>query len=549
MNLRKIIRESINSVLLDSIISEEILREASPRMRNQYAGRRQAYQPKQNLMQRKHQNAVNANQAAADKKQQNVARKQQAAADKQQRANAGRQERFNQWSSQWANNNLPKETPENTQQGGYGYNTSTFQNAGHDAPTQSTQTAPRGQQQPAVDYSQYADELRRLVGNSGIDAKPVENNQAAVEFINTFNHFVFDVINAIDTGNINTANSAAAGGSTSSGRYNPYGKTGTDIAINAANNTATAAGKIVDTVGSVGGANNPFNGVGSAFSKAHNETNNDVANYLNQRRYSNAFNQRSQGIPSDSSLTELMTIYPSLYAEYQRIDQTNNGIFNGTPNVSQCCIVLNGLNQAMSGQQPAQNTTQPVKPKQTQTVQNTAQPKQAQPAAATPAPSTATPAPSVTKPAQAQLNLKPFADNLRRIDSNGNRISALIDELEQKTLVHGREVDYHIQDNDTTTCITTIKGIGDLSDSVIEAIDNNSIYPADKAKTGITPLTELMSLGRYNSSFNNYDSVKSAYENNSSKYRVLRDSTLRKLMSELDNLYEKMKSLEKTDNR
>jgi hypothetical protein len=191
--------------------------------------------------------------------------------------------------------------------------------------------------------------------------------------------------------------------------------------------------------------------------------------------------------------------------------------------------------QQQSGQQPAQNTTQP---------------KQAQPAAATPAPSTATPAPGVTKPvqqakpAQAQLNLKPFADNLRRIDNNGNRISALIDELEQKTLVHGREVDYHVQDNDTTTCITTIKGIGDLSDSVIEAIDNNSIYPADKDKTGITPLTELMSLGRYNSSFNNYDSVKSAYENNSSKYRVLRDSTLRKLMSELDNLYEKMKSLD-----
>lgn len=541
MNLREIIRESINSVLLDSIISEEILHEASRATRGRYAGNRQANrytgnrQQPNNLQQKRQQNVrqTNQSQQAASTPTQNAGVTQVAPQN-----NAGTAQQPQQGQQQPQQTTPQTQEPQSTQQ--------------------PQQTAPRGQQQPAVDYSQYADELRRLVGNSGIDAKPVENNQAAVEFIYNFNHFVFDVINAIDSENINAASSAAAGGSTSGGRYNPYGKTGTDIALDGANKAATAAGKIVDTVGSVGGANNPFNGVGSAFSKAHNETNNDVANYLNQRRYSNTFNQSSQLIPSNSSLAELMTIYPSLYAEYQRVDQANNGIFNGTPNVSQCCVVLNNLNQAMGGQQPVQNTAQPAKPRQTQTVQNTAQPKQTQPAAATPAPSTATPAPGVTKPvqqakpAQAQLNLKSFADNLRRIDSNGNRISALIDELEQKTLVHGREVDYHVQDNDTTTCITTIKGIGDLSDSVIEAIDNNSIYPADKDKTGITPLTELMSLGRYNSSFNNYDSVKSAYENNSSKYRVLRDSTLRKLMSELDNLYEKMKALvfkDKKDNR
>ena len=67
MNLREIIRESINSVLLDSIISEEILHEASRATRGRYAGNRQANryagnrQQPQNLQQKRQQNVRQTN--------------------------------------------------------------------------------------------------------------------------------------------------------------------------------------------------------------------------------------------------------------------------------------------------------------------------------------------------------------------------------------------------------------------------------------------------------------------------------------------------------
>jgi hypothetical protein len=399
MNLREIIRESINSVLLDTIISEEILREASPRMRNQYAGNRQPNryggyrQQPQNLWQKKQQNVRQANQVAADKRQ---------------RANADRQERFNQWSNQWANQHLPQGNPnagqqgnynvapqdgyvynnDETQQGGYGYTDSSFQNADQSAsesPAQATSTQQpqqgqqqpqqatpqQGQQQPAADFSQYAEALRNIMGASGIDPTPVENNQAAVEHISKLNPFVYAVINAIESGNINAANSAAEGGSTYT-RYNPYGKDLTDIGLEGANNLVNAAGNVVDKLGSVGNGNF-LQGVGSAFSRAHSQTNRDIASYLNQRRYSNAYNNTSQRTEGGTDLTYLMQsvnegCYPRLHTEYNQINQETNGIFSAAPNVSNCHEILSNLAAAVT----KYNTPQKQATQQQQTTDNTA---------------------------------------------------------------------------------------------------------------------------------------------------------------------------------
>lgn len=374
MNLRRIIRESINSVILDSIISEEIIKESGSARNNMRKGapnnRRQAYQPKQNLQQKKQQNAVQATQAAANKKQQNVVNKQQAAADREQRANAGRQERFNQWSNQWANKNLPKESPDGTQQGGYGYTNSGFDYSENGANTNNTNTAQQTNQQPnqqttpqpAADFKQFADELRKLVGNSGIDPKPVQNNQQAVEHIDTLNHFVFGVIDAIDNGNIDSASSPAAGKGKNTWS-NPYEKDKVDIARDAMRGSVNYLGNGAENL--LGrGANNPLNGVFKAGVNAYNNTNSAFTQLMNNRERANAYGNKPETISSAGSLTELMKIYPGLLKEYQQINQQANNIFSATPDVGNCYTVLQNLHTAVANYQK-------TKSQQAQNGQNT----------------------------------------------------------------------------------------------------------------------------------------------------------------------------------
>jgi hypothetical protein len=446
---------------------------------------------------------------------------------------------------------------------------------------QPQQTAPRGQQQPAVDYSQYADELRRLVGNSGIDAKPVENNQAAVEFIYNFNHFVFDVINAIDSENINAASSAAAGGSTSGGRYNPYGKTGTDIALDGANKAATAAGKIVDTVGSVGGANIPFNGVGSAFSKAHNETNRDVANYLNQRQYINAYNNTSQGAEGGTNLVYLMQsanegCYPRLQTEYNQINQAYNGIFSAAPNVSNCHDVLRNLADAVtkyngSQKQSTQDTRQPAQGQQQTTNSstavnpangggNTAQPGSTATSPAQPGNTAGNPTatngnvrnqptlkgsgqkikfnpkndPNYQKP---HPNYANYANELIKIDRSKNNLSSIVEKLERGG-------------NDKNV-VNLVKWIGRLSDSVVSAIQGGSYYNEDYQNTNIEPLTKTMSLdgkkvgedGTYEMTFWHYKLLNKTYDSQkkSIEFKALNSRAVMNTMQTLRFLYTRMK--------
>jgi hypothetical protein len=522
MNLREIIRESINSVLLDSIISEEIT------------------------------NAINP----------------------------------------------PQEKSPEEAQGGYGYTNSGFEDAGHNAPAenqpkaanstqgtnankQNAQATQQGQQQPAVDFSQYADALRKIVGASGIDPAPVENNQAAAQHVNNLNQFVYAVINAIDSGNINAANSAAAGGSTSSGRYSPYGKTGTDIALDGANKAATAAGKIVDTVGSVGGANNPFNGVGSAFSKAHNETNRDVANYLNQRQYINAYNNTSQGAEGGTNLVYLMQsanegCYPRLQTEYNQINQAYNGIFSAAPNVSNCHDVLRNLADAVtkyngSQKQSTQDTRQPAQGQQQTTNSstavnpangggNTAQPGSTATSPAQPGNTAGNPTatngnvrnqptlkgsgqkikfnpkndPNYQKP---HPNYANYANELIKIDRSKNNLSSIVEKLERGG-------------NDKNV-VNLVKWIGRLSDSVVSAIQGGSYYNEDYQNTNIEPLTKIMSLdgkkvgedGTYEMTFWHYILLNKTYDSQkkSIEFKALNSRAVMNTMQTLRFLYTRMK--------
>ena len=359
MNLREIIRESIGSVILDSIISEEIIKEAGSARKNMKKfspnNRKQAYQPKKNLQQKKQQNVVQANQAAANKKQQNVAKKQQTAANREQRANDGRQERFNQWSNQWANKNLPQETPNSTQQGGYGYTNSGFDYAENGANANNTNTAQQTNQQtnqqttpqPSADFSRYADELRKLVGNTGIDPKPVQNNQIAVQHINVLNNFVFAVINAIDNGNIDGVNSPAAGRNNS---WNRYGEDNVDLARNGMRGAVNYASDKVNALGEFG-ENNPLKGVGNAFKQGYNDVNDMVTQQMNRQKYAGMYNDSLQNISGGGGLTYLMLNihgYPSLQTQYNQINKQYNNIFSATPNVGNCYQVLQNLAAAVT---------------------------------------------------------------------------------------------------------------------------------------------------------------------------------------------------------
>ena len=466
MNLRDIIRESIKSVLLDDIISEEILHEASRATRRRYNNNRQQPRKTQNLQQRRQQNSRQANNTRQQTQQQQPANQQVTAT-------------------------IPNQNQENTQ-GGYGYDNSDFDDAGHNAPnTQQPQnTQPQNQQQPAVDFNQYADELRRLVGNYGIDTKPVENSQDATEFIGRFNHFVFDVISAIDTGNIYATNSAARSDNSVNRWGKLYSKDAVDMAMDASKGIVGFASNNAEKVLGYG-ANNPFNGVFRAFGDAHNQDMNYLGNYMNQKKYSDSYNQPSQGVPSDSSLTELMTNYPNLYREYQQINQSNNGIFNATPNVSQCCVVLNSLYQTIGSQQTAQNTKQPAQQKNTQ---------------------------------QVTIQLEKFINNIKRLDGNGTAL--------------GNE---YVRYEGIAEVAEFIEHVGDLSEMCVRAMDNKIIYSHDYKGDGVYSLTELMGLGGVIPVMT-YLQLCGYYNGNKIKNKLPENAVTNEIFKTLTNMYRYMQT-------
>jgi hypothetical protein len=342
MNLRQIIRESINSVILDSIISDAILNEVTINEKNYNAGK---------------------------KKQRGYNRKQ-----KQQDLQQKQQQNVSQTTK------TPQGGVTQTPQGG---TTQTSQDsAGQTNATNQQQPTP---QQPTpqevANFKQFADELRKLVGNSGINAKPVQNNQAAAQHIVKLNRFVYAVINAIDNGNIDAVNSAAAGNGYS--RYNnQYGKDKTDIARDAMRSSVNyLGGQAENLLGNGAGLqNNPLNGVFSAGVNAYNNTNNLFTQQINNRRYADMYGDSNDN-KNGYDLYNLMTraeegCFPGLYREFQQLNQQNNGIFSATPNVGNCYDVLLNLSRALQqykSQKAAQNKKQTINTTQTT---NTTQPTQ-----------------------------------------------------------------------------------------------------------------------------------------------------------------------------
>lgn len=480
MNLREIIRESINSVLLDSIISEEILHEASRATRGRYAGNRQANrhagnrQQSNNLQQKRQQNVhqTNQNQQAASTPTQNAGVTQVAPQN-----NAGTAQQ-------------PQQPQQTTPQG-----------------QQPQQATPQGQQQPATDFSQYADELRRLIGNSGFDAAPVENNQAAVQHIDKLNQFVFGVINAIDNGNINAASSPAAGGGSSYSRWGkPYSKDGVDVAMDATNGivgfTTDTAEKMLGQ-----GANNPFNGVFKAGGDAYKKTKGDIANYMNQKKYVDSYGNSStpQGTNGGTDLTYLMQsidegCYPRLQSEYNQINQETNGIFGATPNVSNCHEVLRSLASAVTNYN---NNQKQATQQQQGGQQEPQQGQERQP---------------VSRSQNPTAKLERYANGLKMLDRDG---TALGEEYEQYT--------------NTPYIARFIGYTGELSEMCINAIENNIIYSRDYKNDGNYSLAQVMGFGNETPHVD-YQYLYPFY--NASKNALPQDTVTMKIFNILGHVYQ-----------
>ena len=219
--------------------------------------------------------------------------------------------------------------------------------AGQAQPGSGGQTNTANQQQNDM-FKQYADQLRKLLGNGGIDPKPVQNNQAAAQHIVKLNRFVYAVINAIDSGNIYAANSPAAGNGYS--RYNnPYGKDKVDMARDAMRGSVNYLGGQAENLlgNGTGLQNNPLNGVFNAGVNAYNNTNNLFTQQINNRKYSEMYGNTGAN-NTGYDLYRLMSLvadgcYPLLRDEYIQLSKQNNGIFSATPNVGNCYDVLNNL--------------------------------------------------------------------------------------------------------------------------------------------------------------------------------------------------------------
>jgi len=223
--------------------------------------------------------------------------------------------------------------------------------AGQAQPGSGGQTNTANQQQNDM-FKQYADQLRKLLGNGGIDPKPVQNNQAAAQHIVKLNRFVYAVINAIDSGNIYAANSPAAGNGYS--RYNnPYGKDKVDMARDAMRGSVNYLGGQAENLlgNGTGLQNNPLNGVFNAGVNAYNNTNNLFTQQINNRKYSEMYGDTGAN-NTGYDLYRLMSLvadgcYPLLRDEYIQLSKQNNGIFSATPNVGNCYDVLNNLYHAV----------------------------------------------------------------------------------------------------------------------------------------------------------------------------------------------------------
>lgn len=417
-----------------------------------------------------------------------------------------------------------------------------------------------GNQQPTINFSQFADELRKLVGNSGIDAKPVQNNQAALQHIDTLNHFVFYVIDAIDNGNIDAASSPATGNRHNNKWSNPYGKDNVDIARDAMRGSVNYLGNGAENL--LGrGTNNPLNGVFKAGVDAYNNTNSAFTQLMNNRERANAYGDKPE-IVTSGSLADLMKIYPDLFSQYQQINQQSNNIFSATPNVGNCYTVLQNLHTAFAnyqnskGQQTQNGQGQPNggQPNSGNSQPNGGQPNGGQPNGGNTQPNSGNGQPNGgqpsggfnPKPSGKKINFSPTNDPTYRpnyskyvneLNGKGDKIADIVEGIENKT--------------SDSNVVNILQWIGNLSDNVVSAIQNGSYYKEDYQNTRIEPLTKLMSLdgsktgeeGTYEWVFWTYQKLHGIYERmpESNEFKALNEKDVVYTIQSLRFLYTQMK--------
>ena len=383
--------------------------------------------------------------------------------------------------------------------------------AGQAQPGSGGQTTTPNQQQASI-FKQYADELRKLFGNNGIDPKPVQNNQAAAQHIVKLNRFVYAVINAIYSENIDSVNSPAVGNGYNGD--NQYDK------INMARDAMRGSvnylgGQAEDTLGK--GANNPLNGVFKAGVDAYNNTNNLFTQQINNRKYAELYNNASRNGNAGGSLTYLMQsvndgCYPRLQTEYNQINQQNNNIFSATPDVGNCYQILQALSVAVTSHansQKQQNTQQPNggQPGGGQpnggNNQPGGQPNGGQPNGGQPNGGGATGQPNGgnnqpggqpngnagngqpgggfnPKPSGKKINFKPtdnptyrpnYSKYVNELNEKGDKIADIVEGIENKT--------------SDSNVVNILQWIGNLSDNVVSAIQNGSYYNRTSYKTDV----------------------------------------------------------------
>ena len=137
--------------------------------------------------------------------------------------------------------------------------------------------------------------------------------------------------------------------------------------------------------------------------------------------------------------------------------------------------------------------------------------------------------PVTQQPQQTAANYSAYAQKLKSIDPNGDKFAAIVEKLEQNDTVQGNQVSYRGNSNEATKCVSLIQAIGNFTEMIINDIESNNINMLRK---------HMLS----NNIDYSYSTIDRTYNNYSQQYRILRDSTIRKTMNTLQNLYIQMKN-------
>ena len=335
--------------------------------------------------------------------------------------------------------------------------------------------------------SQYASQLKNIIGNRGISTKSVANNQAASEHIMALNRFVYLVLDAIQNGaytNEDIQGSVGTPAGTTqgyNGYYNSYDNTARRN-YNSLNRgigyLADKAGEMYDAVGLDKALNPILGGAMGAFNKGRNEVNNMVDNAMFNRDMNRnygggaaATNGRGMNGPVPRTLATLFNLdnyvfpsnppvqYKQLYNQAAQINQQYNNILYSIQQVVDCYKILGNIRQEVINIIKAKNAQ---KQQQQQNQQGQQQQQQGQQQ------------PSIPLTDE----FKQAAAYVMKLDTR--KFDNLIEKIETMS--------FNGNDDYKNFVLETVKNLQQTCEECKEAIQNNSVTNDDYQKTGITPL-------------------------------------------------------------